>query len=458
MALDPNDVVRWSPVQWMRSVRMIRPSDGGAQGVLFVFTKEVPNWSFAQADFIVKPVQGSAANTVFAEEILSKTVGAKKLDTHGIRRDSLLGGAILDTVQQFLQMNPEALDNAIDTQPTGPSKPSNRPGKGVQRNETEQATRMMSKVAKKPAYPYHQRLASVQKFYREAGSFLIQRLAVGMQELGDVYRTSGGLSQVLQNFALMKNLGRLFAADAVLGNGDRIQQMNTGNIAFGGDGTVFAIDSTTIMASFNSLIYDSQKGTNLSAQGYANPESGKLTKDGWAHGTMMNGGAAATRKQVDDYQKALKSAQIGVSVPAPVLPVAASMELIFNPPAVWQLFRREMEYKLRDENKRLADSGQPALPSPPATDWENARQHFIDGVLDGLARVDNLLSGFSWLRIKSDFKSLEKKHGKDLNMDYTNFKMRRMIVHLCRKGVPVEQARLQAVAYAERKLKHFPSF
>jgi len=117
-----------------------------------------------------------------------------------------------------------------------------------------------------------------------------------------------------------------------------------------------------------------------------------------------------------------------------------------------------MTFRLQDENKRRATDNKPPLPDPPAQDWHNARGHFIAGVLDGLARVDNLLSGFSWLKVKSEFKSLGQKHGKDLNMDYTNFKMRRMIVHLCVKGVPVEQARLQAVAYAEKKLKSFPSF
>ncbi len=134
------------------------------------------------------------------------------------------------------------------------------------------------------------------------------------------------------------------------------------------------------------------------------------------------------------------------------------MALIFDPPAVWKLFRNEMTFRLQDENKRRATDNKPPLPDPPAQDWHNARGHFIAGVLDGLARVDNLLSGFSWLKVKSEFKSLGQKHGKDLNMDYTNFKMRRMIVHLCVKGVPVEQARLQAVAYAEKKLKSFPSF
>jgi len=103
----------------------------------------------------------------------------------------------------------------------------------------------------------------VERFYKEAGSFMIQKLAVGMMELADANRLDGGLSMVLRNAALMKNLGRLFAADAVLGNGDRIQQMNTGNIAFRSDGNVFAIDRTTIMASFESILHDSQKGTNL---------------------------------------------------------------------------------------------------------------------------------------------------------------------------------------------------
>ena len=91
MALEPKDVAQWPPVQWMRSVRMIRPSEGGSQGVLFVFTKDAPGWRWGSADFIVKPVQGSAANTIFAEDLLSKTADAKKLDSAGVRRTSLLG-------------------------------------------------------------------------------------------------------------------------------------------------------------------------------------------------------------------------------------------------------------------------------------------------------------------------------------------------------------------------------
>jgi len=54
--------------------------------------------------------------------------------------------------------------------------------------------------------------------YEGADSFLLQETQQGIQEFGDVSR-EGGLRGMLRNEVLMKNLGMLFAADAIIGNG-----------------------------------------------------------------------------------------------------------------------------------------------------------------------------------------------------------------------------------------------
>lgn len=61
---------------------------------------------------------------------------------------------------------------------------------------------------------------------------------------------------MLLNNDLMFNLGKLFAADALIGNGNRLGNTNTGNIHFKADGTISSIDSTIILTNYDAVVTD----------------------------------------------------------------------------------------------------------------------------------------------------------------------------------------------------------
>ena len=79
---------------------------------------------------------------------------------------------------------------------------------------------------------------------------------------------------------------------------------------------------------------------------------------------------------------------------------------------------------------------------------------------EGLLAVDKQLSGLNWLGVKSMFKSHEKRYGSSPNLDWTNFKIRRMVVRMVlaernQPGTPQEKQQRaldRVVAYAERKI------
>jgi len=404
MPIEPKDVAKWSREQWKSRVKMVRPSGGGKQGVLFVFTENSPAWSIPKAAFVVKPLEGSAAAVQFSEKVLGKVAGAKSLGSTGVARTSPLGMEIVATISRLLWEHKN-----------GHAK-----------------------------IPDAQRLEEVYPHYQGASTFLLQSLASGMTELGDAYREEGGLVGVLNNAKLMKNLGRLYVADAVLGNGDRLDAMNTGNIAYDGSGSLFAIDSSTVLGSFEQIIKDCTMGGDT-WQGYGgltNPQAGEWAKKMFGKNAMV---ASPSDKQV------------GTKVTRGSLAPAARMDLLFEPPKVWESFKKDFTYHLSDENdaRKKNPARGPQLPSPSADDWAAGKQPFIDGVLSGLKRVDTMLGGLEWLKTKSKFKSLKKEHGDDPNMDWTNFKLRRMIIREARNGTKATDAKDKAVAYAQRK---FPGF
>lgn len=417
MPLDPNVVAKWSAADWTRKVQMIRPSPGGAQGVLFVYLTKRRDYQPALADFVVKPVTESAANTTVAERLLRKVAGAKTLDSTPIAPGSSLGRAIIDSAAGW---------------PT-------RNAKGLY-------------ASSEPPYPWTDRLNEFVGYLRNARSFLVQR-AESFTELGDAYRENGGLARVLRDATLMKNLGRLYVADAVLGNGDRIDALNTGNIAFDADGNIVAIDSAALLTKFSALLRDAQAQmpqvdhmwSKPGTPGYQPPNPGlppsNLNREGWAQGTIQ--GALSSPQQAD-YARLDQGH-------APRTVATASMNLLFDPAALWQHFRSQMENAVRSNHLKVrASGGTPPLPTSPA-DWEAGRQPFTDGVLDGLKRVDTMLSGVSWLKTKFHFKSARAKHGSDANLSWTNFKMRRIIAQHAARGKSFDDAYAAAEQYALRK-------
>ncbi|MCU0635336.1 MAG: hypothetical protein MUE41_10735, partial [Gemmatimonadaceae bacterium] len=157
MPIDPKVVAKWSAAQWQATVKYARPSSGGAIGVLFCFTRTTATYPIGQADFVIKPLPGSAAPTRFAEHTLSKLVGATSMQSEGIARSSPLGNAIVMWVEHVIDLHDL---NPVDH-----------------------------------AHPDIDRLRTLAPQLRGAGSFVVQRVAQGMQELDSAYKTVDGLDR-----------------------------------------------------------------------------------------------------------------------------------------------------------------------------------------------------------------------------------------------------------------------
>ena len=436
MALKSSEVAKWKASEWQGHVKHVLPSKGGAVGVMFCWTRNPgssgPDYSKpATADFVIKPFSGSAAPTKFAESFLQRAIGASTVHTRPITKtnDHQKFQAILQVLSYFKGKleSSEKEDGSFSM--TAEQLPQNRPGNryarvAVRTNRYTMGARDKEILA---------RWREVWPNYSGADGFLVQEMAADITELADEYKETGsgrGIRAVLCNKRLMYNLGRLFAADAVLGNGDRLCNMNTGNILFNrGTGGVWAIDSETILSNYHKCIalknFDTGQFEQLAP---ANPQA-------WAESIATN---ALTK--VPDVSK-------GVPRKSAVLPPDFTLKHFYDLDRWWdKTFRFSLESDFSVKHGLV--STDPPLPG----EWEDARRDFRRGVEDGLREVDRQLSGLNWLAVKNKFARYAKQYGDDPNLDWTNFKLRRIYIKAFRRGLNQEQA-LQAVKdYADRKL------
>ncbi|MCU0649008.1 MAG: hypothetical protein MUF00_13490 [Gemmatimonadaceae bacterium] len=406
MPIDPKVVAKWNAAQWQANVKYARPSGGGAVGVLFCFTRTSTSYPINQADFVIKPLPGSAASTQFAEHTLSKLVGATSMQSEGIARASPLGNAIVMWVEHVVDLHDlDPIDNA---------------------------------------HPDIDRLRQFAPQLRGAGSFVVQRVAQGMQELDAAYKTVDGLDRILTNEKLMRSLGALFVADALLGNGDRLDQLNAGNNAFDSEGKLFSLDSGTVLTSFDKVLKDSTK------QSWTRTDNtGALTSWHWAAdilGKDNQGGVAV----LTPAQRQLKQGGHAVATPP-----SARMTLLFTPNRIWDYFWSDLRNKVHFYNQERARNNQPLIPRPSNLAISNAKTWFTKGVHAGLAKADSMLGGVAWLQTKYKFKELRAKHGGDPNYSWTNLKIRRLIVRAAKEGKSVEQAHQLVTDYVQRKFNDF---
>jgi hypothetical protein len=387
----PKDIDKWDNNQWTKQVIYCKPSSGGAVGVVFVWAGRAYSQASlskpSEAAFVIKPIQGSAAPTKFAEHMLSKIAGAVSPNSKPIPRRSAGGSGLVLVLKMF--------------------------------RDKEQDP----KVKK--------RWQEVFAHYDRADAFLIQETQVGIKEFGDEYREEGGLKKLLTDQNLMTNLGKLFAADALIGNGDRLSNMNTGNIIFKPDGTLCSIDTTTILTNFNAIVSDSKIGM------YFTPDGSALNAQNWAANDIIKFGSvqAASQKQQNQFQKG------GGGV---VLAPSAALNSLFDVDNWWATqFRPHIENGLRKEGI--------TAPAPEQV-WTQAKTWFKAGVEQGIKQIDSKLSGLNWLMIKNKYKGFVTKYGGDPNLDWTNFKIRRMYIKLRKKGVSEEQALKDVQEYVNRKM------
>lgn len=427
MALKPSDVAKWSSADWRTKVKFAKPSGGGAVGVMFCWCRglgsDLPNYNNpATSDFVLKPVEGSAAPSKFAETFMKKSIGALTVNTKPISKkgDSAKFQAIQAVLRSF-KTRLEGSEKAWlqDFKAQAMALPGKVPAKPFQLSDADQ--KLLA------------RWRQVWPSYEGAGAYLIQELASDMLELGDDYKDSQrGIKKIIQNKDLMINLGRLFAVDAVLGNGDRLCSMNPGNILYSSKGGVWAIDSQTILTNYAEI-------KNLTKQ--ADPKTpvpyvsvlNQSPKE-WATNIVTD-----SRHQLPTGNK--------LKEPHPVLAPDFTMKYLHKP-KVWfdKRFKGELVHKSEEHNMPKSDP-------PSDQDWETAYVFFKQGLDQGLKDVDDKLSGLNWLSVKSKFKSYTDKYGGDPNMDWTNFKLRRLYIKAVRAGKTEQEALTICEAYALRKLK-----
>ncbi len=378
--MKPGEVAKWSSLDWITKVKYAMPSGGGAVGVVFVWAEGMPNKPNPKpgtSSFVVKPAQGSSAPTKFAEYILRKVAGAASPHTKGVAHDN------------------------------------NGPGKAIE-------TMLAKFKNSEPDHAIRTRWQQVWPHYQSASSYLIQETQKGVREFSDEYRCLWGLSTLLANGMLMRGLGRLFVADAMIGNGDRLCAPNTGNIMFKGNGVLCSIDSSTVLTNYQSCM-SQPDGSNAWHGEVTSPN--QRTPENWAKGVTSMKTDGITTTAMPGFE----------------------MSMLFEPGKWWEkIFRGHLQDGLRHANMLEQD--------PEEYEWEQGKSYFMSGVAEGEKEMDKRLSGINWLVLKSNYKKYVSKYGGDPNLDWTNFKVRRLYYRSRRKGVSEDQAMSEVNAYVKRKL------
>ena len=418
-----NEVAKWSPADWKNKVAFLRPSGGGAVGVAFVWTGTIMSPLFdhknlgygnpGTCDFVLKPQKGNAATTKLAEKMLTDVAKMGSPNSHPIARNSPCGRAIMELI--YAAKNGPVTDwhGKVVTAQTAPD---------------------LKDEAEKRRDRWNQVFAE----YNGADYFLIQDAISGQQEMGDVIRTQSGLRHILRDKELITNLGKVFVADAVLGNGDRLCQLNTGNIMFSKGGKLWAIDSSTVLTGLEAM----QKDFSTMSWG-ADFQGQKPDTVQWVN-TIVNSPATQTPRKAD--QPAFDKGQ------QPRLLPGFAMKTLFEPDRWWEeTFKGHLNKTLTFETQECLKTNTPPPVPPRPHEWDNAKVWFKAGVEEALRTVDQKLSRFDWLSLKSKYKSYVAKYGGSDNVDWTNLKIRRMYIKARSRGMSHELA-LEAVQdYAKFK-------
>lgn len=407
------DIAKWSAWDWKWRLLHAKPSGDGAIGVLFCWSSVQSIYQggtdyskYSTADFVLKPIYNSGANAKFAEFMLKTTGAAITVNSAPIERDSTRGRAIIEAIRHFVNME-------------------------------------------RVGTPARMKWDAMLPHLLNCSAFLIQETVKHFHDFGKEYRANGpkqGLREILRDKSLMHSLGKLFAVDSIIGNGDRLCKTNTGNILYGKYGEIYAIDTTTVLTSFNEMVNDQTKITWVLGTAPGDPED-------FAKEIVNRGGMSIpSHKQQKDYVDDAKAKGGFSDKHVPSQP-GFSMRDVFEPGEWWDTeFRCHLEKGLKaqtEENlsKRIA----PPVPPRPM-EWANAKAWFLEGVAEGIRIVDEKLSGANWILVKMQWKKYAFKYGGDPNLDWTNFKMRRLYFKARKAGKSEEQALAEVKQYAVKKI------
>jgi hypothetical protein len=239
----------------------------------------------------------------------------------------------------------------------------------------------------------------------------------------------------------MKGLGKLYAADAIIGNGDRLSFTNTGNIMFNkntnGTYSFYAMDTAAILTNYQAVLNDARQEASkkdpTQSQAVGRYGNTKPTPQDWAKDYTEKG--TGTPGAVPGYS-------------GEQTPQTFATGNLFEYKNWWDKeFRPHMQDGIRLGLKQrtmfVADE-------PVEKDWTKARKWFGEGVQVGISEVDSLLSAkYEWL--KARFAYYKQQLGSDPNMDWMNLKIRRVYFQNFKKTKNHDKALAAMLDYVGKK-------
>jgi hypothetical protein len=242
-------------------------------------------------------------------------------------------------------------------------------------------------------------------------------VALGGVEMEEIWHDPERAKSLI-NPTLLHNLGRAMAADTLIGNADRFENMNTGNAFVMAHQMIGAIDTSTILQNYDAFV-------NQVTTGQVAP---------WMMSDINRDPAAAWVNFIT---------QAGTELGHGLL-AAPSSRL----PRMLATFDRWFKFSFRDP---LYEKITGVIGVPPEKErlWLPVKRYIEEGFQEGMAKVDQLLTGQKYKDLKVGFKTQEAIYGPDANFDWRAFKARRTYILTLRSGKSVEEAQQNATALAK---------
>lgn len=349
-------------IAWEAATSAKPTEEGGMGGVIFV--------KVGGATHVLKAAQGSAAPTLFGERVLQGIGGARTTESEPIRQGTPEFQRIMARLTAFKGQ----VDAGNDE-------------------------RLKATWAEK--FP----------FFAGAQYLLVQKdmTVGGGREFGRVYKQTP--QDILGNDELLRRIGLSMAADALIGNADRWEQMNTGNAFVDAANRVGAIDTEAILSEY-------QRGRGGDDEKWANAQQ---------YGAALAQGHVGHRQGVQP---------IGA-------PASSPEDVIFK-------FDRWFDLRFKDAFTRPARMGEHKVQVGEAeVNWQQIKATIKAGLDDGLARVRTAVTGQHYKDLKHDFDAMANEYGADPNFDRTAFKIKAAHMRAATSGADRNQARQHAEEWAE---------
>ncbi len=383
-------------VDWSTATNIGASSAGALGGVVFM--------TVGSEMYAIKPGEGSAANPLFAEEVLSRIGGAQTTESRPVRA----GAGPFDEILKKIRA---------------------------------------ARLAAQQGSPARARWDDLLPFYLRASFFLVQKSmksndlgGMGNDDFSATYKTQP--MKILRDHEFLVSVGRTLVADLLLGNADRLEAINGGNFFVLGTHRVGAIDNETFMPSMRVTAHHFTTGRGQADLGQ-NAAQASL-EENWVD-YLIEGGSAVHKPApvsrlptIDDIDRWIRVS---------FLSVFSKYAHPVNEPVEHAQDMARMQ--------AMNAAGFPIQPGAAPShaelmnEYKAVRDAIVEGFAEGLAALEQHLTGSGGKKLRAKFRDLEEEHGREhTGMDFGAFEVRAAYLMARRSNQNHQAARAAALAVA----------